>query len=194
MSKHKINVWQWMLSITRNRTQHNRLQNSIDSNIMRLKEKIVPRAFLGFVDIHLAEHCNLNCYSCDNFSQLAKKGYYDIESFSKDIKRLQELTDGCIERFHLMGGEPLLNKNCIQYFRILREHFPNSKIWVITNGILLPKQEENFWLACSKYNIELHPTKYPINIDWDMVKSKCQKYNIVLDFLAMVKNIVLRPV
>lgn len=177
----KISPWQWMLSIIRIRKQNAKLKN-IEDNLIRFEEKFVPRAFLNQVSIHLAEHCNLNCYSCDHFSQLAKKGYYSLEVFTKDIKRLSEITQGLVEKFHLMGGEPLLNKDCIQYFKILRQYFPKSKIWIVTNGILLPKQTQEFWLACQENNIELHPTKYPVNVDWDLVVEKCKEYKITLEF------------
>ncbi|WP_232473642.1 hypothetical protein [Brachyspira murdochii] len=81
-----------------------------------------------------------------------------------------------------MGGEPLLNKNCKDYFYIVRKYFKNSSIWLITNGILLPKQDESFWLSCIENNIEIHPTKYPININWENIEKLCNKYGIVLSF------------
>lgn len=81
-----------------------------------------------------------------------------------------------------MGGEPLLNKNCKDYMYILRQYFQQSRIWIITNGILLPKQDESFWKACQDNNIELHPTKYPIQIDWDFIKQQCHTYNIPIIF------------
>lgn len=134
------------------------------------------------VSFHLAEHCNLNCFSCDNFSQLAKEGYYDIKSFELDVKSLFKITNGYIEQFYLVGGEPLLNKNCKDYFYILRQYFKNSSIWLITNGILLPNQNDDFWIACKDNNVTIRPTKYPINIKWEIVKQRCKNYNIKLDF------------
>lgn len=50
-------------------------------------KKITPRPFLHGISFHLAEHCNLNCFSCDNFSQIAKKGYYELNQFEKDVQK-----------------------------------------------------------------------------------------------------------
>ncbi|WP_300759362.1 radical SAM protein [uncultured Brachyspira sp.] len=134
----------------------NVIDNNLHNNYIDLYRKIrrvTPQPCINFVEIHLAEHCNLNCYSCNHFSQLAAEEYYDIDIFENDIRRLYELTNGLINRFQLMGGEPLLNKNCKDYFYIVRKYFKNSLIWLITNGILLPKQDENFWVSCKENRV-----------------------------------------
>ncbi|WP_232473641.1 hypothetical protein [Brachyspira murdochii] len=69
----------------------NIVEGNISNNYLDLYTKIkrlTPQPYIDFVEIHLAEHCNLNCYSCNHFSQLAKEEYYDIEIFEKDINRL----------------------------------------------------------------------------------------------------------
>ncbi|PZT47185.1 hypothetical protein B6S12_10405 [Helicobacter valdiviensis] len=158
-----------------------KLINDNRGYINKLK-KVTPKPNLHFIAIHLAEHCNLNCFSCDNFSQLANEGYCDIEVFENDIKRLYEISKGNIEQFRLSGGEPLLNKNCKDYFYILRKYFKNSSIWLLTNGILLLKQDAAFWKACKENGVSIRPTKYPIKLDWDKIKSKCIEFGIELQF------------
>ena len=163
----------------------NHMENNINNKYLTLYNrirKLTPKTNINAIEIHLADNCNLNCYSCSHFSQLAKEKYYDIITFENDIRRLYELTNGLINIFKLMGGEPLLNKNCADYFHITRKYFKNSSIWLVTNGILLPKQHENFWLSCQEDNVEIHPTKYPININWDKIKELCHNYNIPLIF------------
>lgn len=87
------------------------LQKSNEQAISYL-QKLTPQPFLQLIEIHLAESCNLNCFSCSHFSQLAPNEMPDIQSYEKEIKRLSEITNGLVGRFHLMGGEPLLNPNC----------------------------------------------------------------------------------
>ncbi|WP_230845549.1 4Fe-4S cluster-binding domain-containing protein [Helicobacter pullorum] len=157
------------------------LQKSNEQAISYL-QKLTPQPFLKLIEIHLAESCNLNCFSCSHFSQLAPNEMPDIQSYEKEIKRLSEITNGLVGRFHLMGGEPLLNPNCKDFFAITRKYFPNSAIWLVTNGILLPKQETSFWESCKNNRIEIRPTKYPIKVDWDLIKAKCESYGIPLKF------------
>ena len=98
------------------------------------------------------------------------------------MQRLSEISKGIVGTFRLMGGEPLLNPNCIQFFDITRYFFPKSAIWLVTNGILLDKQNEDFWNSCQRNKMQIRPTKYPIKINWDLIKDKCDQYDIPLIF------------
>ena len=51
---------------------------------------IVPHPRLQ-LETHLVEHCNLNCQMCTHFSPLARPQCTEVESFSRDMQRLQEL-------------------------------------------------------------------------------------------------------
>ncbi len=145
-------------------------------------KRVTPQAFLENIGVHLAHHCNLHCYSCDNFSQLSKPGYYDIEIFERDLERLRSITNGMIREFYLLGGEPLLNKQCASYFNIVRKYFHNTEIHMITNAILLPKQNQHFWDSARTNKVHIRPTKYPIEIDWEAIKNRCKEENVALEF------------
>ncbi len=160
-----------------NRDSKNRF-HALESKI----SKLTPQAYLKLVEIHLAEHCNLNCFSCNHFSQLAPKGFPNINKFEQDIQQLSHITYGLVGRFHLMGGEPLLNPNCKDFFKLTRKYFPKSSIWLVTNGILLEQQPKEFWESCKENTIEIHPTKYPVKINWEVVEQKCKDFGIVLNF------------
>lgn len=87
--------------------------------------KMLPRAKDRFgIEINLVDHCNLNCQCCDHFSPIAPPYYLDIESFKKDIDRMAELTDHDIARITLLGGEPLLHEQLLDFMRLTREVFP----------------------------------------------------------------------
>ncbi|WP_273212820.1 4Fe-4S cluster-binding domain-containing protein [Helicobacter rodentium] len=193
------------LEILENQNIHLTIQNQhLEKSIQTLKEqnkilsnqnvatihslhKLTPQAYLKLIEIHLAEHCNLNCFSCAHFSQLSPKHFPSLEQFSKDMQQLNSITKGLIGRFHLMGGEPLLNPNCKDFFAVTRKFFPDSAIWLVTNGILLETQPQEFWESCKENNIEIHPTKYPIKIDWNLIEAQCKTYGIPLIFFNNAK-------
>lgn len=158
----------------------NKLNIEVFNNINHAIKRTTPQAYLKSIDIHLADHCNLNCFSCFHFSQIAEESYYDINIFEKDIERLSKITNGLVETFNLMGGEPLLNKNCKNYFYTIRKYFNKSKILLVTNGILLLKQDKEFWISCKENDIIIQPTVYPIKIDWENIKLKASEYNVTL--------------
>lgn len=77
------------------------IKRSNDQTARHLR-KLTPQPFLKLIEIHLAESCNLNCFSCSHFSQLAPNEMPNIQSYEKEIKRLSEITNGLVGRFHLM--------------------------------------------------------------------------------------------
>ena len=81
-----------------------------------------------------------------------------------------------------MGGEPLLHPKAAEFFKITRKYFKNSDIWLVTNGILLEKQSEEFWQICKEEKVEIRPTKYPIKINWELIEAKCKAFGIPLIF------------
>lgn len=129
-------------------------------------------------EISLAEHCNLNCYGCDHFAPLAEPEFADLAETERDLTRLGELLGHRMKEFYLAGGEPLLHPEIIKFMEVARRAFPNSKVGIVTNGILLPEQPEEFWLACRKYNIAVQPTRYPIDVDYDAVGEHARQYGI----------------
>jgi organic radical activating enzyme len=150
------------------------------------------RKEISFIEFQLAEHCNLNCAGCDHFSPLAEEEYADIAVVEKDMARLSALTNGYIKKICLIGGEPVLNRNVTEIFHITRKHFapplPASKdirkrgtqIVLFTNGILLPKQPDEFWQSCKDNKIDIWITHYPIKIDMETITKKCDEYGINL--------------
>lgn len=147
--------------------------------IERGLSNITPKCQLNF-EMHLVEHCNLNCKLCGHFSPLAEEEYTDVSSYRRDCNRLSELFDGEMATILLMGGEPLLHPQVTEFMRITREGFPVGNISIVTNGLLLPTMPDDFWAACRKYDIIIAPTCYPIKFDYAGLKkiadSKGVKY------------------
>lgn len=99
----------------------------------------MSKFYLRYLEIDLTNKCNLNCAYCSHFSPLSDYNVmeYDLETFTKDINKLSELFD--ISMIRLLGGEPLLVTNIIEYCRVARNCFPDSKMSIATNGILKNK-------------------------------------------------------
>jgi hypothetical protein len=143
--------------------------------------KFQKRAGL-YLEMHIADHCNLNCAHCSHYSPLSKAKFVDIVQYENDFKRLAELGADKIESIRLMGGEPLLNDNIDVLSRIVRECFPKCKIQIVTNGVLLFKQNNEFWESCQKYNIEIFISYYPVNLDYEAIKAAAKNYKIKLSY------------
>lgn len=159
-----------------------------DWNKRTIEKKMMPRSIKDFyLEVNLADHCNLNCQCCDHFSPIASKTFLDFEQYVKDIKRLAYLTDGKIGLMKLQGGEPLLNDRVIDYMKVTRECFPDSHICLFTDGVLLPKWggyqgEKNIWNAVLKYEIEIRMTQYPIPLAMEKIVDVAKSYGVPVTF------------
>ena len=77
-----------------------------------------------------------------------------------------------------MGGEPLLHPDLLNFLKMARENFPDTSIQIVTNGLLLLNQPEEFWLACKESNIEIWPTKYPIPLNFEKMEKRAADYGV----------------
>ena len=156
-------------------------------NTQAIIKKMSPKTAEKFdLEVNLADHCNLNCQCCDHFAPLAEKNFIDYDSYAKDIDKLSQLQKN-INSIALLGGEPLLNNKCIDYFKITRKYFPDTNIILFTNGLLLPKwssysYDKNIWLAIKKYDVQINLTRYPIPLKLDMITEQAKKHDIPIVF------------
>ncbi|MFA7689101.1 MAG: radical SAM protein [Bacilli bacterium] len=144
----------------------------------KYEERKLEKDYIKYLEIHLADHCNLNCKGCCHFSPIASKKFPNINKFEKDIKRLSELIHGKLKRLIFMGGEPLLNKDIEKYLLLSKKHFPNTDVQILTNGLLLPTMSDSFWTTCKSLDIQIDITKYPVNFNYDVIIKKIKKLGL----------------
>jgi MoaA/NifB/PqqE/SkfB family radical SAM enzyme len=140
-----------------------------------IKGKRITKSFP--VEVHVTEHCNLNCKGCNHFSCIAGEGYLEPEQFEKDFRRLAELSKSYFA-IKILGGEPLLHPRITEFFDIARKYFPSTSIQITTNGILLPEQPETFWQNCNKNNIIVSISQYPIKLNKKEIKRIAKMHGV----------------
>ena len=137
---------------------------------------------IPYFETHITEACNLKCRGCSHFSVFAKPKHKDLKEFEREFERLSEIEE--IGVIRLMGGEPLLNPDFMEYCRIARWYFPKSVIALVTNGILgdrlKPHEEElkrmNIHVTISDYHLD----KQNKDVHTEL-HEKGNLYNISLD-------------
>lgn len=155
--------------------------NRMDRMLESIYKKIVPYPYLRSIEYHLADHCNYNCWGCDHFSPLAEKVLTPFNMFKRDMDRLSQISCKRLGRISLMGGEPLLNPDVIKFMEHARECFPDTVINLCTNGILLDKQDDSFWDACSRNNINILITDYSIKLNLESLDAKSEKFKVSIN-------------
>lgn len=147
------------------------------NSFLRLKQKKPEKMD---IQIHASCHCNLKCKGCNAFSPIIEESFVDTEMIKKDLARLSELTGGKIGMLTISGGEPMLNPHLPEILEYARKCFFGQKLRIITNGILLENASDEFWTSCSKNNVIISLTRYPIEINIEKIKELADKYDINL--------------
>lgn len=136
------------------------------------------------LDIHISEHCNLNCKGCTHYSPVAEKEFIDPETLEKSLMKLSKYNK-IFKAIQLLGGEPLLNSEIVKIIPLVRKYFPNSKIILFTNGLLLNFINQNlpdFWSIVHENHIVVKVTQYPINLNVDSIKNICDEHKVKVEF------------
>ena len=89
---------------------------------------------LPFLETMITQTCQLSCLGCTNYSDLRHSGYIKWKDGKRDLEQWLERID--IPDFGIMGGEPLINPEVIQWLIGVRELMPDSQIRFTTNGLL----------------------------------------------------------
>ena len=137
------------------------------------------------IDVHITDHCNLNCRGCTHFSPLAEPFYLNLDNFKADIMRVSALTQAKLGFLFLLGGEPLLHPDLDKFFPIARKAFPNdTRIVIITNAILLPQAPDSFWEACRDNRVEIWISDYKLKIDYKSINEKAKSYGVFCGYTS----------
>ena len=115
---------------------------------------------LEYIELHVVDHCNLNCKGCVHFSPLVPESkFVEYDRMRNDLIQLRKKVE-IVDRIHILGGEPLLNQELHRFVRLVREVYPFSDISIVTNGLLIEKMTEelvsaiidtNTWINISVY-------------------------------------------
>jgi hypothetical protein len=136
---------------------------------------------LPYLELHLTDHCNLNCKGCGHYCPIASPNYADIKQHERDMRRLSELFHN-IRMIRLMGGEPLLHPQPASFIAVTRRFFPQADIRLVTNGILLPNASDIFWRTCRDTHTTIDLTVYPpLRSRIEDFRALCKSWDVCLN-------------
>jgi len=135
----------------------------------------------------VSHSCNFHCYNCAHYSEHNHKGFVSL----KELKEWSCLWHRKIEpeELNLLGGEPCLHKQLPEFLELSRELWPNAKLILVSNGMLLknhPKLPSILEKTKTLLSISIHhnskefqekiskiqelianwKTSYNFNVDW----------------------------
>ena len=131
------------------------------------------------IEFNLTDYCNLNCKGCSHYSPVAEKEFEAIEELENSMRKISSVKNShLIEEVFLIGGETLLYPQIKEAMVMARKFFPWARIIIFTNGLLIPKLDDEFWNICKETETEMAITRYPVKFDYDKVESICREHGI----------------
>lgn len=118
---------------------------------------------LHHFEIHITDHCNLNCKGCAHFSNLCPPTFAEVDEFEREMRAMASHFSA-VTQIYLLGGEPLLHPEVATFVRIARSAFPETRIYLMTNGLLVTRMGDDFWEALRETGVVLLCDSYPINL------------------------------
>lgn len=138
---------------------------------------------IPLIEYHLTNHCNLNCKGCAHFAPIAEPWFADINKYKNDMEELSSKV--VVDELILFGGEPLLHPNISEFLVESRKILPNTKISVLTNGLLVLERISELKDVFVQNDILLDVTCYPIDVKYQfmlkLLKAFGVKYRVYND-------------
>jgi len=151
------------------------------------------RPTLRHLDIHVTDHCNLGCKSCEHYSPLCKPWFAQIGATKAELARLTELFDD-IEQIYLLGGEPLLHPDVAAFVYATRAAFPNTRVCLMTNGLLVTRMDETVWKALNETGAILLCDDYPVRLPKDQIEALASQHEVTVEWMKPATEFFKAPI
>ena len=140
---------------------------------------------LEFIELPVVDICNLNCKACTSFSNISRlPNFADARMLAIMLGKLSEIFE--IENVRILGGEPLLHPDLINVLQKVRQSLPDSRIELVTNGILLGKMSKEFFETCLSNNIFINISYYPVLQNKSDIEEILSSYRINYEISPVV--------
>lgn len=115
---------------------------------------------MGWLEVHVVDHCNNNCRWCHNYSPFSPQREYAPDDYfdGLDVLKKNNIQYGHLS---LMGGEPFLHSNLHEFAFAMIERY-RKPLMITTNGFWLSEQSirihKDLWKILSILKISRYPT------------------------------------
>lgn len=112
------------------------------------------------LEINATRSCTNACVACNHSSTLFTAKYFmEPAVLARDLDVMKNHLR--VKLMMIQGGEPLLHPKVVELMEIMAQSKIGSWCGVLTNGKLLPRMKEDFWLKLGEYKMELRMSCYP---------------------------------
>ena len=119
--------------------------------------KEIHRIQVTNLEMNVAYGCNLKCEYCAHMGRFMK-GVVPLDDLLLWYRSWN--TKIHPHNVRIMGGEPLLHPHLETILYETRTHWQDSRIELVTNGLLLPKMEDSVFTAIKEINADVTVSRH----------------------------------
>ena len=140
--------------------------------------KALPKIVQKAAEYNLTEHCNLRCAGCSHSSELLPKKFAEVKEFQRDLAVLSQVLH--LNELRLLGGEPLLHPDLLEYLRCARASGLAEEITLTTNGLLLHRCDPATFELIDRLRVSLYPG-VRLRVEERELESLSRRHNFKLE-------------
>ena len=138
----------------------------------------IPKIVRKAAEYNLTEHCNLRCAGCSHSSELLPKKFAAVKEFQRDLAVLSQVLH--LNELKLLGGEPLLHPDLLEFLRCARASGLAEEITLITNGLLLHRCDPATFELIDRLQVSLYPG-VRLRVEERELESLSKRHNFELE-------------
>lgn len=124
------------------------------------------------VEVYITNVCNLACAGCNRFNNYKFKGFQRWADYEETYRAWAD--EFAFDRIGILGGEPLLNPDIMQWIEGLRSLWPTTRINIVTNAYRINQIPDlyNYLLSNRRvhFKVGIHNKKYKPFIMGELTK------------------------
>lgn len=122
---------------------------------------------IQYAEFYITNVCNLACPGCNRFNNYQFRGYQKWKDHAEIYSRWAQEVD--IGSIGLLGGEPLLTPDAMEWIHGIDNLWPNKSFKIVTNGFYLNKVRGLYDFLRTHPNVKI----------WVGIHNKCHKPEIM---------------
>lgn len=139
----------------------------------------IPRV----LHIDITGRCNLSCLHCRGFIRGKELSFTEWDKIIGDISRHWAKN---IEWVEIGGGEPFMRKDIFDLIRLIRKKMPGAKILLVTNGLLIRKEQfKEIFALIDRIQFSLDGSRKETH---DKIRQFSGAFNKTIEIIRSLKN------
>lgn len=109
----------------------------------------MSKMYLPKVEFYITNSCNFDCPGCNRFNNYSFTGHQRWKDYQGIYEKWSQVLD--LEEFSILGGEPMMNPDYLDWLEGLLNFWPQAKGSMVTNGHFIKPDSQKLYDLVQRY-------------------------------------------